>query len=662
MATHRTIPRQDLPPKLPAQSEFQGDLSEGNLMELLHRCAHPNPSIREEALDFLLHPPVADEASFTRDFLASVMKNPALIRHMPVPVADLLLDVVALTGAIPGGPPHADFFRRFVNCLAKRPFSTLLEKGVPLRPILPHISGRTLQVGGSPLRSPWKNRWRLLRKRILTMGRETSATALTLRDIKALRAKAGKRDPARDRGPRWLLVGRSLTLREWTDPRASAELNDSDHTQVASTEMRVQIRTVIPAPSAWGTMGSSAMRVWEELVKAQADELSAIRGLSRAVSKKTGRVVLGLHNATLAAAGGWAFEDVLASITPPALRKGFALAVEAREKELRSALKAAPVTPEALWARWHERLVVPQVRHGLWESRVRATFDPDWMAHYERELRLAEGILGGALPRGAEDEATRALPSAVAPHQRRAVGEILKWRHRRERLWSQGFPRLAACILEGQKLLASGSLDCLVLPWIDKFFISSRREADWEYLPLILQCLGNMGAQPLVLFWEDTSHASDPSFKLALNGMKKRGHPFRGIGVFDDGSSRREDALDIICREHRANRLFALRPLNDTHNPIPLYRLLGGREGHIFSHYDSSWKDNLCFIYAGTQVFPLLSVQCDMEPFPAWVVANHRRVPFGKAFRNRLRGRVLGFRDAIDNPLSLRYAEWANLL
>jgi hypothetical protein len=51
-----------------------------------------------------------------------------------------------------------------------------------------------------------------------------------------------------------------------------------------------------------------------------------------------------------------------------------------------------------------------------------------------------------------------------------------------------------------------------------------------------------------------------------------------------------------------------------------------------------------------------------MEPFPAWVVANHRRVPFGKAFRNRLRGRVLGFRDAIDNRLSLRYAEWANLL
>jgi hypothetical protein len=200
-----------------------------------------------------------------------------------------------------------------------------------------------------------------------------------------------------------------------------------------------------------------------------------------------------------------------------------------------------------------------------------------------------------------------------------------------------------------------------VLPWIDKFFISSRRRADKGYLAALFGLVDRFIERALVLFWEDTAHARRPSFALALEELAAEGLPFRGIGVFDPHGSDRQDALETIGGEYPAKKLFALRPADDNHYAGIGKRILDGTDVRFLSSYDSSWKDNLVFIYAGTQVFPLLSVQTEMEDVAPWVSSGRERYPFGSWFRRRLRREALGATDPAD-PLSLAYSTWANLL
>ncbi len=167
--------------------------------------------------------------------------------------------------------------------------------------------------------------------------------------------------------------------------------------------------------------------------------------------------------------------------------------------------------------------------------------------------------------------------------------------------------------------------------------------------------------KPLVLLWEDTSHAAAPSLQLALDILRRQGLLCRGIGVFDRLHSSRSDALQIICQEHRDTLLFALRPYSDAHYPKSFFQLLEERDHEFFKQYDSAWKDDLAFIHAGTQVMPLLSVKCEAEPFPGWVVVEGRKQPFGRWFRRVLRTMVLGEDREPGDPLSLRYSRWANL-
>jgi hypothetical protein len=251
----------------------------------------------------------------------------------------------------------------------------------------------------------------------------------------------------------------------------------------------------------------------------------------------------------------------------------------------------------------------------------------------------------------------------VSPHQKLSVRGVLEEAEGRRSQWSQGFRRLAALALEGQKLMDAGELPSLVLPWIEKFFISSRRQGDVDYLPSIVRWLEERGLDPLILFWEDSARPRAPSFQLALEELRRRGHPYQGIGVFADGGTRRRNAEAVILQEHRDARLFALRPFADRNNPRPLQRLLEDLDEDFFRTYDSSWKDNLCFLYEGTQVCPLLSIQCETETFSPWVVADGRKHPFGAFWRRRLRRAVLGEKPSGGEPddLSSRYALWASL-
>ena len=137
------------------------------------------------------------------------------------------------------------------------------------------------------------------------------------------------------------------------------------------------------------------------------------------------------------------------------------------------------------------------------------------------------------------------------------------------------------------------------------------------------------------------------------------------FGAGTDTAPRRQ-AEDFICDRQAVIRLFALRPYADTVNTRSLEQLLGELDYRFLQpeNYDSSWKDNLCFLYTGTQVFPLLSIQTEAECFAGWVATESGRYPFGYTLRRRLRQMALGGQEhrSCSDPLSLSYASWANLL
>jgi len=120
--------------------------------------------------------------------------------------------------------------------------------------------------------------------------------------------------------------------------------------------------------------------------------------------------------------------------------------------------------------------------------------------------------------------------------------------------------------------------------------------------------------------------------------------------------------LKIILEEHQETGLFALRPVHSESRHRSLQTLLRQPDRGFFRAYDSSWKDNLCFLYAGTQVRPLVSPQWETEPFPAWLAAQGRKFAFGEALRSRLRREVPGEERTEPDPLGLEYSRWANLL
>ena len=163
------------------------------------------------------------------------------------------------------------------------------------------------------------------------------------------------------------------------------------------------------------------------------------------------------------------------------------------------------------------------------------------------------------------------------------------------------------------------------------------------------------------------THARAPSLGLALDDMARAGLPFRGLGIFNTGISaghgaERDEAVRIIAGEYPHKALFALRPINEKHCPGAFRQIFEDFDESFFVNYDSSWKDNLAFLYAGTQVFPLLGAQAEMEAVCPWIVLEGKRYGFGAWFRRILRHVSLGGRTEPCGKLHLQYCSWANLL
>jgi hypothetical protein len=193
-------------------------------------------------------------------------------------------------------------------------------------------------------------------------------------------------------------------------------------------------------------------------------------------------------------------------------------------------------------------------------------------------------------------------------------------------------------IVVGGEWLQTDRLPHLVLPIIDKFFISSQRDQDLEYLPLFVELASSIEHNPLFLLVDDTTRAKRPSLQLAMEHWRRK-HPFLGLGIFAGDSEHLPPPLESIlaCSSHL--NLFAVRPVTQVHNPAFIDTLLADRPDSFLTpeQYDSSWKDNLPFLYHGTQVAPLAGPVHLTNQFSPALITSAGPVAFGTYYRCRLR-------------------------
>lgn len=621
--------------------------SEEELDLLLKLCADPRERIREAALLLVLHPPLAHPLIHYRRLLRYLSKRVSKVSRLPPAIIEFLCDAAGFLGALPDEASLRDFFIRLLNHLPRSAIRLIFEKPYPLDPFLRCLPPRSLAWIPGASAFSFKRRRRLLQKRLLETTSQTPWARLTTSHLKPLLRSGRSAKQWNISEGRWRTVGRSLLF----PPKEASAPSPLPHT---SSVTRFY----------WEGRGNLSLHYMERLMYFQAEELRSVRQLACRISRKTRRVVLSWHNATLAAAGGWSFETLRQQFPSETLWKSFRETIQKSLSEAKRESYPSFKDLGELWVLREKRLFLPQVLHTLWESRIRAILGCNRGEVWRKDLMFAGSFLDWDVISKMLRSEKYGWHGVVSPFQRIVPEQILAWRQERQSLWHQGFFRLALLIREAQKLMDSGKLSHFVLPWIDKFFISSRREEDSDYLPSIIRWLENEGLDPLILFWEDTAHSRTPSFQLALERLHRQGCRYRGIGIYDrTGATKREKAEAIICRDHSDVRLFALRPCTDVHSFSSFQQLLETSDYRFFQTYDSSWKDNLAFLYAGTQVFPLLSIQCETELFSAWIASEHGKYPFGAYFRNRLRRKVLETKKSRTpaDALSDCYALWANL-
>lgn len=619
-----------------------GRMKQEALRKLIELSCRGPKKIRPLAMDLLLAPPTTEEIPYYRTLRDHLARTTTRLQDLPLPILEFLLNGLAMNNRLPSAKARAHFFRCLMKKLSSSALQEIFSLPYPAHLFLCLVSPKALTHGTAlSNRRRSRMRWRLLKKRLGSLPTTPPPWAeTTLKDLAPLRQPVQKPGGTPRSGGTWLLKGRTMAA------------------SPVATPFPQQIPPLRHA--GWNGLSRRKLEVFDRLLEGQKLELQAIRNLAREVSLQTRRVVLSLHNATLAAAGGWAHDSLSLQFPHRKLLQAFDRETELWAKHLQQSEPASVAFAEKLEAHWQQRILQPRVLQCLWESRVRYALDDALKKAWLDDLRKASSLFPPHTLSKALKESPFGWPGLLAPHQRLHMGSLWTFAKERQEAWVPGLLVLAGLAQAGDRLLRKGDLGSLVIPWIDKFFISSQRRADKTYLSELVEWLGRWAAQPLILLWEDSARPQSPSFSLALQELREAGRPFRGIGMFDDQASSRKDAMQIICSEHRKVSLFALRPFSDTHNPGGLAQILDNPDPPSSLVYDSAWKDDLCFLYAGTQIAPLVSIQTDVERWSPWVVLGGKKRPFGQYLRSRLRSE-LGLPIHFEEKRDVAHARWANL-
>ena len=469
-------------------------------------------------------------------------------------------------------------------------------------------------------------------------------------------------------------------LRQWAKMTSVEDLASRSKVNLSSAETRGLDKDL--RIHSWGQRSKMEITFLEKLISYQAKELSEVFRLALEVSRKTKRVVITLHNASLGAATGWGVPSLAHQISAETAVQ-FSQRVQALRTDFIAKLsdkeRSSPFPPghslkeqaENLFRLWAKRLVRPQILQRLWTLRVSLLLNSLPLDEWEQLTGRAKEILQpGDHQRLTEGKglAITFVPPTAAHHQ---LDQTLSWYRKNKENHSEKLSLLWALTRTGQEWLSSCRLEYFVLPIVDKFFISSKRDQDLDYLPSLVQLIQRFDHTPLFLFIDDTSRASQPSLQLAIDRWRES-YPFLGLGVFAGKRDSPPSYLETILDNSSKIRLFALCPLTQVHNPIALDFLLAQRPAEFLSpkQYDSSWKDNLPFLYQGTQVAPFAGDVEQPERFSPFLDTTAGPMFFGTYYRSKLRQLALehlGFSDKKSqvndtrSPLEFLWSEYSDL-
>jgi len=379
----------------------------------------------------------------------------------------------------------------------------------------------------------------------------------------------------------------------------------------------------------WGDWPRQALNFFDQVLASWAEELMAVRRICTQTSQKTGRVVIALFNANLAASLAWG----LPHLKGQAGAATEALVDRAREteKELNGSLGGAG---ELKWM-WLER----EVRPGLVEALGRLA---DCLSLNRRPHELFPWLERCADLLGPGDEdLIQSHPWPVRLRHRSAleaaVRRVLALARRRLDDWESDVVRTISLAQAGAEVMAAGGLASLVLPLTEKFSASTLAGEDLDYLAGWLSLLRRSLPEALFLLFDDTTRS-----QAGLSRVIARLDGARGLGPF--GSLPEDDPVGLIASQARAGELYALRAI-PRRQPVILGR--GERRPHLAEWlatldpsvlapgvYDPCWKEGLTTLLTGTAAQPLLASTDHL--FPEDVLTGQGRSKCGAYCRARL--------------------------
>ncbi|MFH1059175.1 MAG: hypothetical protein V1797_10940, partial [Pseudomonadota bacterium] len=176
----------------------------------------------------------------------------------------------------------------------------------------------------------------------------------------------------------------------------------------------------------------------------------------------------------------------------------------------------------------------------------------------------------------------------------------------------------------------------LVLPWADKFVISTQKGGDWAYLAGIMEFLARLDLPAPALLIDETAHPASASVGdvLAAINRERPGLTMCGLGAFGGGPEPADAKAALLSAAQGAD-LVALRPLPGPEAGAGLDQRLAGRGDGLPLTPVS--RDGAHYLLAGTGLERLAPAEpwTRGEPAP-WLLTAHGFAPLGSWWRRRI--------------------------
>lgn len=358
---------------------------------------------------------------------------------------------------------------------------------------------------------------------------------------------------------------------------------------------------------AWGDWGRESLDFWEEVLAAWAGELRLVRQTLLDLAGRTGRVVVALANANLAASMLWALPQ------PTDAQTGLPLAASEPETAPPDN-RLADLNRLRFRRRWQE----PMARElGRLAVAYRLNHRPeDILPWQEQAAELGLEIDGDADRWPFRPGPIDQLEADLDRRLDRAEAELIDW------------PRQQARLLAAATRLEPGR--GAVIPVTDKFSASTRAGGDRSYLADYLD-LWRTRLPRAILVLIDDSNRPVPSLRRAVAELDN------ATGLEPFGPLPNSDPAGVMAGQAVDGRLFAWRPIAKRIPGRGLADLMTRRDPDDLrpGRYDPCWKDGVAALLAGLDDRPPMIEDGD-DPFPDHLITTTGKWPVGRWCRRVL--------------------------